>query len=127
MARNAQTAAILAAGEIRAKTDRHPEKKDTRSAVYRQSIGITVDVLVDGTMDDFDNILTDSLREKIEQYVTERLGAEVKLGLVDLWANRGPSGSRFYHPEEVSERAVLNRSGLHVQVRSLKVPRIDED
>lgn len=88
---------------------------------YRQSITLVVNVIVVGTEKQF-NVLTDDLREAVEEYVLALLPGALLKGLVECTAQRGPSGSRYYHPSET-----LGEEGVHVPMASLGVPTVEVD
>lgn len=87
----------------------------TRPPVYRQDVTLTLSVLVSGGEEDFDED-RGVVAERIERYVRALLPERIREATKDLYAGRGPGGSRYYHPEE-EERPTV---GIRVTMARLK-------
>lgn len=73
-------------------------KTDTRKAVYRQDVRMTVSVLVSGTMDQF-NVDTEDFQARIEKYVRGIFPSRIRFD--EFYASTLPGSTRFYFPEDV--------------------------
>lgn len=87
---------------------RHP-------STFRQEVTITVTVLVEGKMAEFDMPVND-LQERIEQHVRGLL-PESMMRAKEVYAGRGPSGSAFYRATEPIPAEVEH--GLRVKIGAL--------
>lgn len=66
-----------------------------------QDVTVNLSILVTGTEEEFDNTGLAEFREAVEDKVRRILNdAGFNTG-VNIWAQRGPGGSRFYSPAEV--------------------------
>lgn len=77
------------------KTKRHP-------ATHSQRVDITLVVAVEGTLGQYDMPVRD-LQAQIETYVRGLLPENLRGATIEVSAQRGPSGSRFFFPGQPIE------------------------